>query len=352
MTSKNYESGRSMVEMLGTLAIIGVLSIGGIMGYSYAMDKYRANETINDVNLRAMDLISQLTQGTTPTLASWEETGTVGYPISLHTDESTTNHYIKVEKVPFRVCDIISNTMPESVVIEINNDTEQCANGENVMYFAYEGFDEGMGDNAGLCPAGTSVEGLGGYAGTTDSAGNQCYCINVDTKWDSTISSCVPKDGTCLSYTDCDKDEFCILQSETSCGISQCAPTHGTCENLNRFGESLSTDQFWLSDYSGYWANWWTAQDICAAKGMRMVSLKDLGCENTKNDICTSDTLGSILQPFNFWTTDLGEDYEPNTAFVVNPNGMVALYLLVYGSEIPYGQAYFDYYADIIVCHK
>ena len=36
------QSGRSMVEMLETLAIIGVLSIGGIAGYSYGMDKYRA----------------------------------------------------------------------------------------------------------------------------------------------------------------------------------------------------------------------------------------------------------------------------------------------------------------------
>ena len=42
------QSGRSMVEMLGTLAIIGVLSIGGIMGYSYAVDKYHANQIINN----------------------------------------------------------------------------------------------------------------------------------------------------------------------------------------------------------------------------------------------------------------------------------------------------------------
>ena len=46
---QNYESGRSMVEMLGTLAIIGVLSIGGIVGYNYAINKYRANETINEI---------------------------------------------------------------------------------------------------------------------------------------------------------------------------------------------------------------------------------------------------------------------------------------------------------------
>ena len=38
------ESGRSMVEMLGVLAIIGVLSVGGIAGYTMAMNKYKANE--------------------------------------------------------------------------------------------------------------------------------------------------------------------------------------------------------------------------------------------------------------------------------------------------------------------
>ena len=41
------ESGRSMVEMLGVLAIIGVLSIGGIAGYTLAMNRYRANEALN-----------------------------------------------------------------------------------------------------------------------------------------------------------------------------------------------------------------------------------------------------------------------------------------------------------------
>ena len=41
------ESGRSMVEMLGVLAIIGVLSIGGIAGYTLAMNRYRANEIMD-----------------------------------------------------------------------------------------------------------------------------------------------------------------------------------------------------------------------------------------------------------------------------------------------------------------
>ena len=39
--------GRSMVEMLGVLAIIGVLSIVGIQGYKKAMNKHKANELMN-----------------------------------------------------------------------------------------------------------------------------------------------------------------------------------------------------------------------------------------------------------------------------------------------------------------
>ena len=42
-------SGRSMIEMLGVLAIIGVLSVGGIAGYSKAMEKFKVNKWVDDV---------------------------------------------------------------------------------------------------------------------------------------------------------------------------------------------------------------------------------------------------------------------------------------------------------------
>ena len=53
MKKSNLEnqSGRSMIEMLGVLAIIGVLSVGGIAGYSKAMSKYRINKTIEQISL-------------------------------------------------------------------------------------------------------------------------------------------------------------------------------------------------------------------------------------------------------------------------------------------------------------
>lgn len=56
---KKNEFGRSMVEMLGVLAIIGVLSIGGITGYRNAMDRYKANKLINDIQMGLIEMSAQ-----------------------------------------------------------------------------------------------------------------------------------------------------------------------------------------------------------------------------------------------------------------------------------------------------
>ena len=48
---KQSENGRSMVEMLGVLAIVGVLSISGIYGYTVAMRNHRANEIIHTASM-------------------------------------------------------------------------------------------------------------------------------------------------------------------------------------------------------------------------------------------------------------------------------------------------------------
>lgn len=48
---KNEQSGRSMVEMLGVLAIIGVLSVGGIAGYSKAMAKFKTSKAMDQISM-------------------------------------------------------------------------------------------------------------------------------------------------------------------------------------------------------------------------------------------------------------------------------------------------------------
>ena len=50
------EAGRSMVEMLGVLAIIGVLSVGGISGYSKAMAKYKLTKAQDQIVMLLMNV--------------------------------------------------------------------------------------------------------------------------------------------------------------------------------------------------------------------------------------------------------------------------------------------------------
>ncbi len=54
--AKNNEQGRSMVEMLGVLAIIGVLSVGGISGYSKAMAKFKLTKAQDQITMLLMNI--------------------------------------------------------------------------------------------------------------------------------------------------------------------------------------------------------------------------------------------------------------------------------------------------------
>ena len=52
--------GRSMIEMLGVLAIIGVLSVGGIAGYSKAMEKFKLNKAMDEYSMLIYGLLENL----------------------------------------------------------------------------------------------------------------------------------------------------------------------------------------------------------------------------------------------------------------------------------------------------
>lgn len=51
MVNKTVQSGRTMIEMLGVIAIIGLLSVGAFLGYRTALDSYRA-VSIQDIILK------------------------------------------------------------------------------------------------------------------------------------------------------------------------------------------------------------------------------------------------------------------------------------------------------------
>ena len=86
MTMKHtHEAGRSMIEMLGVLAIIGVLSVGGIAGYSQAMSKYKVSKTTDQIqtmvtNIRTLFAGQRTYKGL--------ETATTAYTMGIYTDET------------------------------------------------------------------------------------------------------------------------------------------------------------------------------------------------------------------------------------------------------------------------
>lgn len=133
------QSGRSMVEMLGTLAIIGVLSIGGITGYSYAMDKYRANEIINDIMLRAVDLNAQLHIRPEPNIDAWATTTAGKYTIGLEKNGEYVNG-IQVSGLPKHLCKMVFDGIINNAIIKIgtteyDTPTDNVCEDTNTMVF-------------------------------------------------------------------------------------------------------------------------------------------------------------------------------------------------------------------------
>ena len=59
--------GRSMIEMLGVLAIIGVLSVGGLAGYSKAVRSFQLSEMMTYLEKMKMEIKTRQVSGILPT---------------------------------------------------------------------------------------------------------------------------------------------------------------------------------------------------------------------------------------------------------------------------------------------
>mgnify|MGYP004498577113 CR=1 FL=1 len=59
-SGSEVSQGRSMIEMLGVLAIIAVLSVGGIAGYSKAMEKFKVNKAVSEYSYLIQGLLEHL----------------------------------------------------------------------------------------------------------------------------------------------------------------------------------------------------------------------------------------------------------------------------------------------------
>ena len=289
------ESGRSMVEMLGVLAIMGVLAIGGITGYRYAMDKYNANEILNEVRKRAVTASQQRILGRTIDLSEWNNT-IQGHPVTAADNYGgdTSFFALTVSGIEQGVCDlVIKEKIPFAVEekvgeVVVGEDTT-CAEGDNAVTFAFKNTLDGEGATGGgeepdpcenvTCPAGTSCSK--GMCICSETGQEVCgqTCCPENQMCSSDVGGCVDVTG-CQSNADCGDDEYCKISvsyafSETSCYKDYT----GTCTAIGSKSEATIEGLGTVTVYGSIFGmTWWSAKNWCAAQGKRLISTDHLGC--------------------------------------------------------------------------
>ncbi|MBE6455599.1 MAG: hypothetical protein E7014_04040 [Alphaproteobacteria bacterium] len=295
MRNKLNEIGRSMLEMLGVLAVIGVLSVGGIMGYSYSMDKYKANQTVRDITLRVLDLITQVSNGKEPNLDEWETEKTL-YDfgeVGLTSDNLVYMHLGKNKKISKRVCRMIFDSRPREIlyvdVNEVEVETNPVCREDNMMTFYFDG---GNGVCNPRCAEDETCDNGRCYKNQffpvrscqTDTDCGECaYCSYLFTCWRKNNGTpCQNGEGACYnaicttqgcsSNNDCTGNTFC-----SSPNTSSTAPfpngAKGRCLPIDLVQIKLDNSKDIYLYYKQL--SWWDANSICAALGKKMMTVDD-----------------------------------------------------------------------------
>ena len=126
---KISETGRSMVEMLGVLAIMGVLTVSVMLGYRYAMDRILTNSIITGVRARSVIIGQQRVLGQPLNLSEFHP-DTEKDLIYGRFEVKAFNNYVydgeesqamEVHNIPRRVCENIRMlTFPDETITLVN----------------------------------------------------------------------------------------------------------------------------------------------------------------------------------------------------------------------------------------
>ena len=207
------EQGRSMVEMLGVLAVVGVLSVGGIAGYTYAMNKHYANELLAGASERAVLVSAQILVGKTPSLNEFNNT-TAGGTFGTVEEFDDGGFGLKVSDVKDVVCqNVIKATADTSIFIAKDDNAEvlnemsesDCSGDNNAFWFVYDDLG-GNGANSG---------DSSGESGTTEPVDP---CANFEPT--VCITACTNNNGI-AKYT--------YAPAGTTCGGPSICNGRGTC---------------------------------------------------------------------------------------------------------------------------
>ena len=256
------EHGRSMTEMLGVLAIIGVLSIGGVQGYRYAMNKYHSNEVINELNILNAQLAifmsgihnDEAVMSLGEPYDNAEKINAGGYaftygcgqdPDSMSPCElDETGYFMTLSGIPEDVCKSASqmtanmlNLVEQRVNGHTDNDGILCQDGDNQLTFLFDandgqGFENGNDEDEN--ENGNNPE----VPATPENE-------DEDEQIVTTIVTSRPENGDCSEYFGYKKvpeaEEYCrnrggvVKLDEIGCTMTTNDTTGKRCDALKNF---------------------------------------------------------------------------------------------------------------------
>ena len=253
-------SGRSMIEMLGVLAIIGVLSITALVGFTYAMNKHRANETIYDVMLRGTN-VPMVDENYASKPAGHEfrfpdlPAGTY-YPMTTKKDAGSS-YYVEATGVTYRVCEMILKMNPTDIdQIVVGNtvyqgDSDICGTSDGLaMKFCFgedgticDGTGHGGssgGSGSGSSGGTSSGSGSGSGSGSSGSGTEPDLCADVlcggCQSCDSADGQCKDNDANCSNGQAC-SNGTCVCTDDSQCGSDEICQS-GTCVQVECKGDA------------------------------------------------------------------------------------------------------------------
>jgi type II secretory pathway pseudopilin PulG len=154
-----------MVEMLGVLAIVGVLSVGGLYGYGVAMKKHKANELLHQASMLAAAISAQIMSGKDPTTLDTFADSNLG-KFALDYDPTKTTFDLKISGLDGSVC----SQLKKGGMVQ-NVDCNPDAKTASITYYKNLATDPAEGEKS---PTGGSGSTKGNPGPSGDEAGTVC----------------------------------------------------------------------------------------------------------------------------------------------------------------------------------
>ena len=355
------QNGRSMVEMLGVLAIVGVLSVGGVYGYGVAMKKHKANELLHQASMLATTISAQIqSKGELP--QSIEDFGNGKYG-TFGTPEKVNDEQFKMEitGMDSAVCEQMekmsggmvrqaecngttltltynNNLTSEKVAADYNGD----ANGEKCEGAGYK-WCSGLSTAACKkdCCSGITLnscqESCDSDTGEITLKDDGTDCTTADGKEGTCSEGVCEEKVDCPNGLDANEEGKCICTDHTTnqCGLGYYCDFNpslpdgssiidrgtGTCTAVGS-GKSIKDGAYLRSPSKNL--DWWSAYSWCKGNAMDLITGTITTADGTEiqlNSYYSNYDEGPLYQYFgediSFWT---GHDYhnDPNGTWSVD----------------------------------